>query len=94
VGKTFGIKRYRATRRTDNIHRISRFLRNVLKVVQLSEPQPSPKANLFVFGNEGVRAVGIMSGVMTGMNEEAGFNPASPCANDGRIGVSPFISSM
>jgi hypothetical protein len=35
-----------------------------------------------------------MSGVMTGMNEEAGFNPASPCANDGRIGVSPFISSM
>jgi hypothetical protein len=25
---------------------------------------------------------------------EARFNPASPCANDERIGVSPFISSM
>jgi hypothetical protein len=39
-----------------------------------------------------VRAVG--SGGVTGMNGKAGFNPDSPCANDERIGVSPFISSM
>jgi hypothetical protein len=32
---------------------------------------------------QGVRAVGIVSGVMIGMNGEAGFNPDSPCAHGG-----------